>query len=63
MPRYSYGITIRVKLRRLRKTQQQLARAVGYSPSYISMFLSGKIHNPELKLRVAEVLTGWEQAL
>jgi len=63
MPRYSYGVTVRAKLYRLRKTQRQLAAAVGYSPSYISMVLSDRLRAPELRRRIDLQLRQWEQGL
>lgn len=62
MPRYSYGTTVRARLYRLHKTQRQLAAALGYSPSYISMILSGKCPSRELRGKIDTQLKRWEQA-
>lgn len=61
MPRYSYGITIRIRLARLHRTQRQLAAALGYSPSYISMVLSGRYPAPEMRRKIDRQLRQWEQ--
>ena len=61
MPRYSYGITTRARLYRLHRTQKQLAAALGYSSSYISMALSGRRLSPELREKIDRQLTKWEQ--
>lgn len=61
MPRYSFGITVRARLYRLRKTQRQLAAALGYSPSYISMILSGSHQAPEIRRLILRQLEQWEQ--
>lgn len=61
MPRYAFGITVRTRLYRLRKTQRQLAAALGYSPSYISMILSGSHPSPELRRLILQQLDQWEQ--
>ena len=62
MPRYSYGATVSAKLYRLHKTQRQLASALGYSPSYISMILSGKCPSQDLRQKIDSQLKRWEQA-
>jgi len=51
MARYTYGATIQMKLRRLHRTQRQLAAELGYSPSYVSLYLSGKLQNPAIRSR------------
>lgn len=61
MPRYPYGTTVRVKLRRLGKTQRQLAAALGYSPSYICTVLSGKYPAPEVRRGIDRQLAQWER--
>ena len=61
MPRYSYGTTARARLHRLRKTQRQLAAALGYSPSYVSMVLSGTYAAPAVRCRIDRLLARWEQ--
>lgn len=61
MPRYSYSVTVRARLYRLRRTQRQLAAALGYSPSYISMALSGNRPSPELRKKIDRQLSAWEQ--
>ena len=61
MTRYTYGVTIQMKLRRLHRTQRQLAAELGYSPSYVSLYLSGKLQNPMLRTKIQEILTQWEQ--
>lgn len=60
MPRYTFGVTVRARLYRLRKTQRQLAAALGYSPSYISMILSGSHRSPELRRLILRQLEQWE---
>ena len=60
MPKYPFGTSVRARLRKLRRTQRQLAEAVHYSPSYISMLLSGRLHNDLLKQQISAVLTRWE---
>lgn len=61
MPRYTFGVTVRARLYRLRKTQRQLAAALGYSPSYISMILSGSHRSSELRQKILHQLEQWEQ--
>ena len=60
MPKYPYSVSVRARLLRLRRTQKELAKELGYSPSYISMALSGKVHAPLLKDRIDEQLAIWE---
>jgi len=62
LPRYSYGTTVRARLYRLHKTQRQLASVLGYSPSYISMVLSGKYPSEELRRKIDVQLKRWEEA-
>lgn len=61
MPRYPYGVCVRSKLRRLHKTQQELARTLGYSSSYISMILSGRYPAPAVREKIQAQLDLWEQ--
>lgn len=61
MPRYSYRITVRVRLARMHRTQRQLAAALGYSPSYISMVLAGKYPAPEVRRKIDQQLCLWER--
>lgn len=60
MARYPFPVSVRARLNKLGKTQYQLAAALGYSPSYLSMFLSGKLRNPELRPRITAILAQWE---
>ena len=60
MPRYSFGTTVRSRLYRLHKTQKELAAAIGYSPSYISMVLSDAYRSPELHRLILQQLEQWE---
>lgn len=60
MPKYSYPITVRAKLMKLRRTQREIADALGYSPSYISMVLSGKHPAPAIRRQITALLQKWE---
>ena len=60
MPKYSYPVSVRARLLKLGRTQQDLARALGYSPSYISMVLSGRHPAPAIRQRIADLLEKWE---
>ena len=60
MPKYSYGLSVRIRLHKLRKTQRQLASALGYSPSYISMVLSGGRPAEDLRQRIDRQIRLWE---
>ncbi len=60
MPKYPYSVSVRARLLRLHRTQKELAARLGYSPSYISMVLSGKFHAPKLKTQIEDQLTKWE---
>ncbi len=60
MPKYSYAITVRAKLMKLRRTQRDLAHALGYSPSYISMVLSGRCPAPFIRRQITDLLQKWE---
>lgn len=61
MPRYAYAITVRCRLARLHRTQRQLAAAIGYSPSYISMVLSGKCPAPHVRAMIDRQIKLWER--
>lgn len=61
MPRYSFGICVRAKLRKLHRTQRELAHSLGYSASYISMVLSGRFPAPDLRRRITDQLNRWGQ--
>lgn len=61
MSKYDYGTRVRARLHRLRKTQKQLAAALGYSPSYICMVLSGAYPAPAVREQITRQLTKWEQ--
>ena len=60
MPKYSYAITVRARLTRLHRTQRELAAALGYSPSYISMVLSGTYSSPAIRQKISALLQKWE---
>ena len=60
MPKYSYTVSVRARLQKLRRTQREVADALGYSRSYISMVLSGKCQAPAIRQQVAELLQKWE---
>lgn len=60
MPKYPYSISVRARLLRLRRTQKELARTLGYSPSYISMVLANKYAAPNLREKIENQLTQWE---
>ena len=60
MARYPFSVSVRARLDRLGKPQYQLAAALGYSPSYLSMYLSGKLRNPDLRPRISDQLSRWE---
>lgn len=60
MARYPFSVSVRARLAKLGRPQYQLAAALGYSPSYLSMFLSGKLRNPQLRPRITAILTQWE---
>lgn len=61
MSKYDYGTRVRARLHRLRRTQRQLAAALGYSPSYISMVLSGTYTAPAVRERITRQLESWER--
>ena len=62
MPKYPYSISIRARLLRLHRSQRELAKQLGYSPSYISMVLSGKFHAPKVKEKIEAQLAKWEES-
>lgn len=61
MSKYDYGTRIRARLHRLRRTQRQLAQTLGYSPSYISMVLSGTYTAPAVREQISRQMEIWEQ--
>lgn len=61
MPKYPYAITVRAKLMRLHRTQRDIAAALGYSPSYISMVLSGAYPSPAIRQKISALLQKWEK--
>ena len=61
MSKYDYGTRIRARLHRLGKTQQELARCLGFSPSYISMVLSGTCCAPAVRAQITDQLEKWEK--
>ncbi len=60
MAKYAYPVSVRARLLRLGRTQRELARALGYSRSYISMVLSGKYPAPEVRRKIDGLLEQWE---
>ncbi len=61
MSRYDFGTSMQARLRRLKKTQRQLSASLGYSPSYISMVLSGTYAAPAVREKILTQVTQWEQ--
>lgn len=61
MAKYTHSVSIRARLLRLGRTQQDLARTLGYSRSYISMVVSGKYAAPTVRKKIENLLTQWEE--
>ena len=62
MSKYDYATRVRARLHRLGKTQRELAAALGFSPSYISMILSGAYKAPAVRDAIVRQLEQWEGA-
>ena len=60
MAKYSYPITVRARLLRLRRSQRELAEQLGYSQSYISMVLSQRCAAPKVRQQIEDLLQQWE---
>lgn len=60
MPKYSYAVSVRARLLKLGRTQQEVSRTLGYSPSYISMVLSGRHPAPAIRQKIDQLLAQWE---
>ena len=61
MSHYPFSVHVRVRLHAVRKTQKQLAAELGYSPSYLCAYLSGKLpYPPDLRPGIQKVLCRWE---
>ena len=60
MAKYSYPVSVRARLLRLGRTQRDLAQALGYSRSYISIVISGKCPAPDIRKKIDELMKRWE---
>ena len=60
MAKYAYPISVRARLLRLGHTQRDVAKALGYSRSYISMVVSGKYPAPEVRKKIEDLILQWE---
>ena len=60
MAKYSYPVSIRARLLRLGRTQRDLAQALGYSRSYISIVISGKCPATDVRRKIDNLLKQWE---
>lgn len=60
MAKYAYPVSVRARLLRLGRTQRDLAQALGYSRSYISMVVSGKYPAPDVRRKIDDLMKRWE---
>lgn len=60
MAKYSYPVSVRARLLRLGRTQRDVAMALGYSRSYISMVVSGKCPAPDVRRKIDDLMKRWE---
>ena len=60
MAKYAYPVSVRARLLRLGRTQRDLAQALGYSRSYISMVVSGKHPAPDVRRKIDDLIKRWE---
>lgn len=60
MAKYAYSVSVRARLLRLGRTQRDLAQALGYSRSYISMVVSGRCPAPDLRKKIDRLMKQWE---
>ena len=56
MPRSSYCNSVKDRLRQVGKSQQELAKALHFTPSYISQILHGKYPAESVRRAIDEVL-------
>ena len=61
MARYSYNSRVKATLADLGKTQKDLARAIGYSPQYLSKVLNGTIQSPSAREAIRQALSRWKE--
>ena len=60
MAKYAYPVSVRARLFRLGRTQRDLAKALGYSHSYISMVVSGKYPAADVRKKINDLIDQWE---
>lgn len=60
-PKVPYGSIVRKRLQALGRSQNDLAKALYFTPPYISMIVNGKPPAPGVKMAIDRQLDRWEE--